>query len=507
MKCKQAVIVAIGLVLSAAVLHAETRNSSQMAERIDQLLQNAWDDQGITPSPIADDSEFLRRVSLDLTGVIPSVGQVRQFIADSTSEKRRQCVDRLLDSPRHSTHLANTFRDIILPSGGNDPLNDSSGLQRWLREQFVDDMRYDRIVSEFLAATGTEQEGPAAFYRSLEAKPEKLAAATSRVFLGLQMECAQCHDHPFDDWSQEEFWGYAAFFARIRQPDGMMQNFRLVDQPDGEVTLPETDRVIAPKYPRGSVANENDGGTRRIQLSIWMASPDNPFLARAAVNRVWSFMFGKGLVNPVDDIGPQNPPAHPQLMDELTDYFVEKDFSLRELFRTIAYSKTYQRSSQLASIADENFNSEIELFERMYVKTLSSNQQFDSISRALLLNTAGDARLRQVFIQRMQSVSRDQTEYSAGLQQALNMMNGQQISFATSQSDSGLLSALKAPFLDDVEKIRTAFLATLSRVPSQDELAAFATHLSNQQSEQGRQTALGDMVWALVNSAEFQLNH
>ena len=506
--------VGVGSLLIASSASAESDSSrsltpGQMADRIDTLLEEAWTEQEIQPSPLADDSEFLRRVSLDLVGVIPTAGQTRRFLADEASEKRHRTVDRLLDSPRHSTHLANTFREIILPSNGNDPFNDANGLQRWLREQFVDDMRYDRIVSEFLAATGTGQEGPAAFYRSLEAKPEKLAAATSRVFLGLQMECAQCHDHPFDDWSQKEFWGYAAFFARIQPPGGMRQNFRLVDSPQGEVTLPETEIVVAPKYPRGPIANEADGGTRRIQLSIWMASRDNPFLARAAVNRVWSFMFGKGLVNPVDDIGPHNPPAHPQLMEELTEYFTEQDFSLRELFRAIAYSQTYQRSSAVTSVAnsEENTNRGIKLFERMHVKTMSPNQQFDSISRALLLNADDNAGSRRVFISRMQTVSRDRTEYSAGLQQALNMMNGQQISLATSQNESGLLAALNAPFLDDEQRIESAFLSAVARLPTEKEEAVFAEHIANQQTDKKRQEAIGDIVWALMNSAEFQLNH
>ena len=514
----------IGCCVFATSVLAEERASSsgtdgnlsslEMGERIDAILQDSWDKNRLTPSPLASDSEFLRRVSLDLIGVIPTAGEARRFLADNASDKRQQKVDQLLDSPRHSTHLANLFREIILPSIGNDPFNDASGLQRWLREQFVNDMRYDRIVSEFLAATGTEQSGPASFYRSLEAKPEKLAAATSRVFLGLQMECAQCHDHPFDDWTQEEFWGYAAFFARIQPPNGMVRNFQIVDAPSGEVTIPETDKVVAPKYPRGPVANEADGGTRRIQLAIWMASRDNPFLARAAVNRVWSFMFGKGLVNPVDDIGPHNPPLQPQLMDELTRFFTEQDFSLRELFRAIAYSKTYQRSSTIPTSTvptdvndDEYSNQDIQLFERMYVKMLSPNQQFDSISRALLLNVNGDAALRRVFVNRMQTVSRDATEYSGGLQQALNLMNGPQMTRATTQKESELLAALSAPFLDDRQRIETVFLATLNRMPSESEQEAFAAHVGSTKTEDDRNSAMGDVIWALMNSAEFQLNH
>ncbi|MCA9212647.1 MAG: DUF1549 domain-containing protein [Planctomycetales bacterium] len=476
------------------------QNAIAMGARIDELLETEWRSREIVPSRIADDSEFLRRISLDLIGVIPTAGEVRRFNADRTSKKRQTTVDTLLESPRHSTHLANLFREIIMPSSGNDPFNGTAELQQWLREQFVDNMRYDRIVSEFLASTGSEQ-GPAAFYRSLEAKPEKLASTTSRVFLGLQLECAQCHDHPFDNWTQKEFWGYAAFFARIQQPTAMTPNFSVVDVPDGEVTIPDTEQVVAPKYPRGPHAPEDARGTRRIQLSIWMASRDNPFLPRAAVNRVWSFMFGKGLVNPVDDIGPHNPPLHPRLMDELTEYFIEQDFSLKELFRAIAYSDTYQRSSQLAG----DSNSEIELFERMHVKTLSPDQLYDSLSRALL--QPAEVGIRREFVNRMKTVSRDSTEYAAGLQQALNLMNGQRISTATSQSDNGLMGALNAPFLHDQQRVESAFLTVVSRLPSDEEAQLFVQHISARTSNDERQSAMSDIIWALTNSAEFQLNH
>lgn len=484
--------------------YGDRESAWQMASRIDELMEKAWLEQEIEPSEVAGDAEFLRRVSLDLTGVVPTVGDARAFLALSSDDKRREYIERLLASPRFPTHLANTFRNVILPTeDNNNPFANSDGLQNWLRQQFVKNLRYDRIVSEFVAAKGNSQDGPAIFYRSLEAKPEKLAASTARVFLGLQIQCAQCHDHPFDDWTQEEFWQYAAFFAQLQRPGNNMAQFELVDLDTGDVSVPGSDKPVAPKYPRGRLADAKEGGSRRIQLSIWMASRDNPFLAKAAVNRIWAIMFGKGLIDPVDDIGPHNPPAHPKLMQELTDFFIASGFDVPSLFRAIANSKVYQRSSQQNDDAEQP-----QLFEHMYVKTMTPDQLFDSLSRAFLQpSLAADGRVRGEFIRRMGGVSSDRTEYSAGIQQALNMMNGGQIVGATGQAATGILAAVETPWLDDSEKINSLVLAALTRFPNEQERAAFEGHLSQSNSSDERRQALGDIMWALVNSAEFQLNH
>ena len=476
----------------------------KMAARIDELFESAWQEQGIQPAELSSDAEFLRRASLDLTGVIPTVGNARAFLDSSSDDNRRELVERLLASPRFPTHLANTFRNVILPSeNNNNPFANSDGLQSWLRQQFVKNLRYDRIVSEFIAAQGNDQDGPAIFYRSLEAKPEKLAASTARVFLGLQIQCAQCHDHPFDDWSQEEFWQYAAFFAQLQAPGNNMAQFELVDLDTGEVSLPDSDEPVAPKYPRGRMADAKEGGSRRIQLSIWMASRDNPFLATAAVNRVWAIMFGKGLIDPVDDIGPHNPAAHPEVMKELTEYFVAKGFDVRSLFRVIANSRVYQRTSQQNGDAAEP-----QLFEHIYVKTMTPDQLFDSLSQAFLQpSLAADGRVRSEFARQMGAATPDRTEYSAGIQQALNMMNGGQVIGATGPNSTGILSAIETPWLNDSEKINSLVLAALTRFPNEQERNVFSEYLSKSSSSDERRQALGDIMWALVNSAEFQLNH
>ena len=224
--------------------------ADSMVVRIDELLVRTMQQHGVTPAAVSSDAEFLRRISLDLAGGIPSVSQAREFLADESPNKRAKLIERLLASPATVNHLAETWRNAMLPSNASpELLRNSAGMQNWLREQFSNNMRYDRIVSDLIAATGTEQDGPALFFTALDLEPKKIAGSTARIFLGLQIECAECHDHPFDDWKQEDFWSYAAFFARLPKNDNMARagNFKLSDRATGEVTLPDTEQVVLPR--------------------------------------------------------------------------------------------------------------------------------------------------------------------------------------------------------------------------------------------------------------------
>ncbi len=227
---------------------------AEVAAEVDQLLQASWDARGIQPALPADDATFLRRAYLDLIGVIPPVSQVRAFLASAADDNRVKLIDQLLDSPRHPTHLANTWRHVLLPHGFSaDGRQGAAQMQEWLRRRFADNVRYDRMVGDFLTVTGSLEAGPILFYQALDVVPEKLAASTARSFLGLRIECAQCHDHPFDDWVQEDFWGYAAFFARVNGSDYMRNgSFQLRDDVRGEVTIPDDDQPVVPRYPGGA---------------------------------------------------------------------------------------------------------------------------------------------------------------------------------------------------------------------------------------------------------------
>ncbi len=481
----------------------------QMADRIDQLLEKRRQEADVQAIETCTDAEFIRRVNLDLAGVIPRVSEVHDFLEDKSPDKRKKLIDRLLASPRHATHLAILWRNIMLPGGFS--VEDSQsvlGMQNWFRRQFVENLRYDRIVSEFLVATSSTQTGPALFYTSQELKPEKLAASTSRIFLGTQIECAQCHDHPFDSWKQEDFWGYAAFFAQLRRADGaaaVRGVTSIEDLSRGEVMLPDTEQVIAPRFPRGRQPQPDERGSRRVQLAIWMASRDNPYLARAAVNRVWAQMFGRGLVEPVDDLGPHNPPSHPLLLEELADFFASTGFDLKKMYRTLANTKAYQ----LASRGDDE--SHPELYDRMRVKRLSAEQLYDSLQRILSPPPAENQSpfnlQRLGFVVKMRAATRDSSDYEAGVLQALTMLNGQELAAATAVSRSRILATLQSPWFDDSQRIDTLFLATLARFPTPAQKKRFLQYVAQGGASGDSQEAQADVLWALLNSAEFTLNH
>jgi len=492
----------------------DDRPDLRMAFRIDELLAaDAARDQ-IEMAPLAGDAEFLRRVSLDLTGVIPTVAEARAFLADADPNKRRQLIDRLLESSWHADHLATTWRNMMVPRGSTvDGFDGQAGLQNWLRRQFLKNQRYDQMVADLLVANGVAQDGPGLFFTAFDLKPEELAANTARVFLGIQIECAQCHDHPFDKWKQQDFWSYAAFFARLSRAGdnpggrGMM---RLVDKRDGEVMLPGSQTAVAPRYPRGDEPAANEVGTRRMQLGIWMVSRDNPFLARAAVNRAWAFMFGRGLVEPVDDLSEQNRASHPQLFNELSTYFVESGFDLRNLLRTLSNTRAYQRSSRAA----QGENARPEAFARMPVKALTPEQFYDSLMRAALMTepqseaTGGFDVRRQAFVAKLQSQTASRLEYDAGVAQVLLLLNGAEVAAATTGPTSGLLAALDAPVFSDRERVEILFISLLSRLPDEREMTRALEHLARGASAGDEsQRALGDLLWALLNSAEFALNH
>jgi hypothetical protein len=493
-----------------------------MSRRIDALLEKQWTAAKVEPAPPANDGEFLRRAYLDLTGVIPRASEVREFLADDRPDKRERLIDQLLASPRHATHMATTWRNRILPLGVEpERSREAFGLQKWLRTRFAKNLRYDNLVGELLLAIGGDELGPALYFQANDLSPEKLAASASELFLGVKLECAQCHDHPFSDWTQRDFWGLAAFFARVKSPDNrgmmMMSSYRLVDADRGEVTLPESSEIVPPKFPRGDKANEEARRSRRVQLALWMTSRDNPFFARAAVNWGWSHMFGRGLVDSLDDID-ENRTDNGQLLDELADYFVKSRFDLRQLWRTLANTRAYQLSSR----AGKTEAADPALFAQMQAKPLTPEQLYDSF--VLLAPQVGFASqggtipggplggldedpVRVEFVRRMRPPPGGATEYRAGTLQALMLMNGPVAAGVTGHDRSSLVGALDAPFMNDADQVEAVFLAALARPADDEGLDACVQLLKDVEPGDERKRALSDIVWALVNSTEFAFNH
>jgi hypothetical protein len=504
--------------LTSGLVSAQERDPvlarREMIRLIDQRVDERLAKVKLTAAEQADDAEFLRRVYLDLTGSVPRVADAQRFLADKSADKRAKLIDELLSSPANANHLANIWRAMMLPGGINfEQITSIVGVQNWLRQRFVENLRYDNLVSELLVATAGDDAGPALYYTSLDLAPEKLASSTARIFLGLQIECAECHDHPFDKWKQGDFWGYAAFFAQLQRPDNnRAMRGLVVDVETGDVKIPETEDIVLPKFPSGNAPSADELGTRRMKLAVWMASRDNPWLARAAVNRVWSIMFGRGLVEPVDDLGPKNPASHPELFDELTQYFVDSGFDLRELFRTIAQSKVYQRTSRWSGEAVPD-----ELYLHMPVKALTAEQLYDSLSRVLPRRSGGTMPglnvrsslldpQRQQFLIKMQVQGKSVLDYQAGVLQALTLLNGADLTEATTADKGPLLLALDAPLFEEAERLEAMFLATLTRKPTDAERELFTKHVGSR-SPSEKNKAWSDVLWALLNSAEFATNH
>lgn len=500
---------------------AKLEASARMAARIDAQFEQMWATDHIEPAPVARDGAFLRRAYLDLNGVIPRAAEVRDFLADKSPGKRVQLVDRLLASPRYSTHMATNWRNRIIPVNSDATRGPQAlALQKWLRTRFAKNLRYDNLVGELLLTLGGDELGPALYYQANDVSPEKLATNTAELFLGVHLQCAQCHDHPTAAWKQTDFWGLAAFFARVKAPDErnnpMQMSYRLVDADDGDVRLPESNEIVPPKYPGGELAAAEERRTRRLQLALWLTSRDNEYFSRAAVNWAWAQLFGRGLVESLDDTTAVA--GNTQLLNELAEYFVDSGYDLRNLWRTLAITKVYQLSAgQVAPNADPP-----KQFERMLAKPLTPEQLYDSFSMLTPLTGSktdvyapapnaprgmlAEDPLRADFVRRMRPPPGSATEYRAGTLQALMLMNGRAMTEMTATGSSNLLGALSAPFMSDDERVDALFLSTLAREPESDESTTCLAALKDCKDASERDSTLSDILWALLNSTEFAFN-
>jgi hypothetical protein len=493
-------------------------SSDEVVAAIDATLERLWREQGITPVDPASDAELLRRVYLDLAGRTPSVAEVRNYLNDARPDRYVRLIDQLLGSPDYATHLATVWRTFLLPEGvdlarfGGIPAFDE-----WLSGRFGAGVPYDQLVRELLLAEGRlSQSGPLLFYSAVKLDADQLAARTSRLFLGMRLECAQCHDDPFEPWTQQDFWSYAAFFARISRPQAALESvstvMRVRDIDRGEVMMPESRDPVVPRFLDGSDFDDSLAAARRQKLASWLTAQENPYFARAAVNRVWAHLFGRGIVDPVDGFGKRHPPRSPELLDLLAGRFITSNFSMREAFRTIVRTRAYQLSSGAATDDPKRQD----WFAQMNVKMLTAEQVYDCITVASMLaatETIGFriARIgnssRDEFLQQFKTLIGRPTEYQGGIPQALTLMNGSLIGSATDLAGSGLLKSLEAPFFTDDQRIEVIYLATLSRRPTPSEWTLLRKHLGERDPAVSVQEPLSDILWALLNGAEFTMNH
>lgn len=501
-------------------------------------LSRGWKDAKINPSEQASDQEWCRRLFVRLIGRIPTVEELRQFTASKSKRKREELVDRLLthDDYREAlaSHWSHEWADLLVGRTVSSTNPNRQGLEQYLRSAFYRNLPYRQIAAELLTAVGSPTPGQpdfngAAGFLALNDSKEagNATARTARVFLGHQLQCAQCHQHPSQDWSQQDYWSFNAFFRQLEvQKQGDV--LRLADIDFVEIKSVTTEGEVYYETPSGAMKSafpEFLGGekiptsgrlsevNRRSELARLIV--ESPQFSRAFMNRLWSHFLGYGFTRPVDDMGPANQPAQPELLDRLAGEFEASGYNIRKAMRWIVLSDPFQRSSKIpaGNLADLPEAGDTPLFSRYYTRQLQSQEVFDSLliaadlrknSKTLDTEQARRDWLAQFHRPMGTDDADEETHFNGSVRQSLIMMNGDLMRHASSK-DAGMLKSLSESPLKPEEKVAHLFLAALSRDPSPREREAAAKLLAFHKGNLA--AALEDIWWALLNSNEFILDH
>jgi hypothetical protein len=494
-------------------------SAEQLARHIDGVISKGLKAEQTDASPRCSDSEFVRRVYLDLAGKIPSAEQAVAFLDSKDPAKRAKLIDELLASKEFGQHQADIWTKLLLPidSDNRRLVQFYPNLKKWLEEQFNAGKTWDKIVKELMTVTGEVNKPSPAIYWVANTTADKMTDNVTRMFLGVQLQCAQCHNHPFTDYKQNEYWEMAAFFMNVRpngNPKAAAKNGKAISVGEfgkargKRAKLPESAKILPPKFLKGDRPTVRPNEPLRPVVAEWMTSPNNPYFGRAMVNRAWGQLFGRGFVNPVDDMHDGNPNSHPQLLATIEHQFVAHGFDLKYLYRAVCNSDTYQRTSKPTG---NNQSAGPELFARMAIKPLSGEQMFDSLTTLVGKGAArpgrkgggagkrGPANARDTFASFFSAEDgADPTEYHAGIPQVLRLMNAPALN---PLSSVGVLVRNGNSQTEIVEKM---YLTVLSRRPTPEDLDRVNAYLSKSKGDM-RQGYAG-LMWALLNSSEFALN-
>jgi len=518
-----------------ALTFAPLANAQPLRDTIDAEVRAAWEREKLTPASPASDSEFLRRVSLDLIGVIPTHAETVAFLDGKDPAKRDRLLDKLFADPRFARHQADVW-DMVL-FGRNPPgyeTHSRDGFQGWLRSRFEKNVPYDAWARELLKGEGNSVENGALYFAQYRNAPEDAIEAISQTFLGVQLQCARCHDHPYEEWSQRDFYGMAAFLARLEivgvGKKGNSSIFAVGERRLGEVKFTGSVKDARPgdkgepvpaKFLLGPTLAEppvpkdfkdaklvadkmppKPSFSRKDALADWATKADNPFFAKAVANRVWAQFMGRGLVHPVDNLSPSNVPSHPKLLAALTKELVAHQFDLKWFMREIVSSRTYQ----LSSIGTGEPMPE--WFRHARSRPLSAEELVESWQvatgyLAVETNAKKDAgRFRPLeggyVLQFFGSPNTGTGDFQGGLREHLYLNNGPLPNMIGVKG--GLAEHLADAKVPVEARIERLFLATLSRRPTADESKKFTAFLADKGSP-------ADAVWVLITSSEFRFNH
>lgn len=504
------------LPVAKSLTNGQKIESAALTKLIDQEINKRLQAENVKSAGQCTDEEFIRRVYLDLVGVIPTGEKVKAFLADNSPNRRAKVIDELLENSRFGHYIAETWALQMVPRESNNRALVSKPLESWIADNFNKNMPLDKMVYELVTAAGEIDKNPAGIYFVANPTVDKITDNVTRMFLGVQLQCAQCHNHPFTDWKQTEYWAMAAFFMNTRVNGNPQQAAKkgitlAVSEtnkaPNKKNGLPESAKIVPAKFLQGDTPTIG-GIEKRPTLGKWMTSTDNRFFAKAMVNRFWFQLMGRGIVNPVDDMHDDNAPSHPELLATITEQFKLNGFDTKYLVRAICNSDVYQRTS---ATKDDAGAIDLDLYSRREVRVLMPEQLFDSLTTILGTANAkvetkdkaakkGPQTPRDNFLNFFRVDEANPLEYQNGIPQALRMMN----SPFTAKSDvtaAQITAGAKTP----AEAIERLYLTALARRPTARETERLTTYI-NRPGATAR-AAHGDILWALMNSSEFVLNH
>ncbi|RLS56640.1 MAG: DUF1553 domain-containing protein [Planctomycetota bacterium] len=487
---------------------------------IDHLATEKWKKLGILPSPACDDPTFLRRVTVDLCGRLPSVEESRTFLASTDPQKRQQLIDRLLDSPDYAAFFAMRWGTILRNSQLAGSNKAAYAFHNWIKEAIGKNRPYSEFVRGIVAASGEWQDAPAInwYWQSRDDQLHTATADTAQLFLGIRLQCARCHHHPYERWGQEDYFGLAGFYTRLgRKSFGEPPPYFSSPTPTTGEKNPLTDKVPEPKYPDGEYVQFTSEDDPRHALVDWMIQPENPYFARAYVNRMWGHFFGRGLVSEVDDMRETNPASNPEILDALALEFRHSGFDMKGIIRTMVSSRLYQLSSEPRP---EN-SQDRQNFARYYARRMIAEVFLDAVdqtcgTKSNFSNMGANARavdlphegFGSTFLDtfdRPQRVSVCECERSAAatLGQVLLLSNSDEVENKIADGNGRakkLVDAQRSP----AEIVEEIYLAAYSRPPRPDERTSASSYI---EVATDRNKAVQDLVWAILNSREFMYNH
>ena len=484
---------------------------------IDELVGSKLNKIRVLPSEICSDEQFLRRVTIDITGLLPTEEEYHQFMADSAADKREKLVNRLLERKEFSEIWAMKWAELLMIKSSNQVSTKSAYLYySWLTDKIASNVPLDQMVQELLSATGGTFKNPATNFYQIERDTLKTAENVAQVFMGIRTQCAQCHNHPFDRWTMDDYYSFAAFFAQIGRKQGEDYREQIVfNRGGGDVRNPVGNKVMAPKFLGGPVADVA-GQDRREVLAKWLTSTENPYFATSVANRIWAHFFGKGIVEPVDDVRVSNPASNPELFKKLGDKLVEYKYDFRQLVRDICASDAYQRSTERN---ETNALDEMN-FAHGNVRRIPAEMLLDCISQVTSISDKfrglpigaravqiADGRTSNYFLTTFGRAPRDtvcacESKTEPTLSQALHMLNGNTIGGKI--QSGGLIKKLLAEGQTPPQVIERLYIRALSRKPLPEEMDRLMTVVGQAQNPQA---GLEDVFWAVLNSREFIFNH